>query len=113
MLNLPGLAAPQGPGGAYLFTLTRAGDAARLASLTARIESLARVHGGRTLVDVPANSLRPLEGAFFDTALTIQHWTSEEAQHAFLADSAYAALSIERAALGEAVVLARKGIETV
>ena len=113
VLNLPGLAAPQGRGGAYLFTLTRAGDASRLQGVTARVESLARVHGGRTLVDVPANSLRPLEGAFFDTALTIQHWASEEAQHAFLADSAYAALATERAALGEVVVLARKGIETV
>jgi len=110
VLNLDGRAEPLGSGGAFLFTLTRARDAQRLAGLTARIDGLVRAHGGRTLVDAAANSLRPLEGAFFDTALVIQHWAAAEAQGAFLADSAYAALAAERRTLGEAVVLARPGI---
>ena len=111
VLNIGGQAEPQRPGGTYLFTLTRARDAQRLAALTARMDSLARVHGGRVIVDAAANSLRPLEGAFFDTALVIQHWGSEDAQREYLADSAYAALAAERRSLGEAVVLARKGVE--
>lgn len=111
VLNMTGQAEPHGPGGAYLFTLTRARDTQGLAALAARIDALARVHGGRTIVDAAANSQRPLEGAFFDTALVIQHWGSVEAQQAFLADSAYAALAAERRALGETVVLARKGVE--
>ena len=113
VLGLAGQAEPQGPGGAYLFTLTRARarDAQRLAALTARMDALARVHGGRMIVDAAANSLHPLEGSFFDTALVIQHWGSAQAQQAFLADSAYAALAAERRALGDAVVLVRAGIE--
>lgn len=105
VLALPGSDDPP-PGGVFLITFARLA-ADRFEPVAARFEALVRVHGGRTIATASPNALRPLEGAFFDTGLVIQHWPTDAGLRTYLADSAYGALAAERRAFGEVVVLSR------
>ncbi|MBM3503878.1 MAG: DUF1330 domain-containing protein [Alphaproteobacteria bacterium] len=107
--RLPAMRPPQGS--AFLIMFAKVRDESALNLIQGTIEAIAGRVGGETLAVAPANSLRPLEGAFYDTAIHLSRWPSMAALKGFLADPHYAALAAERRALGDIVVLARPALD--
>jgi uncharacterized protein (DUF1330 family) len=96
-------------GAALMIVLAKVRDEARLDRINDAILALAPE--AKLLVSAAANSLRPLEGAFFDTAIQISQWPSLDRLKALLADPAPVKLASERRLLGDVVVLARPTLD--